>query len=108
VPEAFMKREVEYSIRLSRRDRYRHKHIRERGRVTYFSIQLETMIEGKWYPIVRYDTPHGFAHRDLLNRKGETITKTPIFVYDYNDALTFAESDLRANWIMYKERFVRG
>ena len=103
-----MKREVEYSIRLSAGDRYRHKHIRERGKIVYFSVQLETWIEEKWYAIVRYDTSHGFAHRDLLNKKGETVTKTPIFVHDYDDALTFAESDLRANWIIYKERFQRG
>jgi hypothetical protein len=103
-----MKRQVEYSIRLGPGDRYRHRHIREKGKVIYFSIQLETMIEGEWYPIVRYDTSHGFAHRDLLGRKGETITKTPIFVRDYNDALAFAESDLKANWVIYRERFLRG
>jgi hypothetical protein len=103
-----MKREVDYLIRLSKTDRYRHRHIRERGKIVYFSVQLETSIEGKWYAVVRYDTSHGFAHRDLLSKKGETIRKTPIFVRDHNDALTFAESDLRANWTIYKERFLRG
>ncbi len=28
-------------------------------------------------------------------------------MYDDNDALTFAESDLRANWEIYKERFLK-
>ena len=64
------------------------------------------MVAEKWYLVVRYDTSHGFAHRDLINRKGE-IRKTPVFMYDYNDALTFAESDLRANWEIYKERFLK-
>ena len=72
--------------------------------VTY---QSNTMIEGKWYPVVRYDTVHGFAHRDLIDIKGK-ITKTPLFIQDYNDALTFAESDLKANWGVYRERFLRG
>lgn len=72
----------------------------------HFRVQFETLIGGKWYPVVRYDTSHGFAHRDLINRKGE-VRKTPIFIYDYNDALTFAESDLRANWEIYKERFLK-
>jgi hypothetical protein len=101
-----MAREVEYLIRLGRTDRYRHKHIREKGKIVYFRVQLETLLENHWYPVVRYDSSHGFAHRDLLNRKGE-ITKTPIFLHDYHDALTFAESDLRANWEIYKERFLR-
>ena len=56
---------------------------------------------------MRYDTSHGFAHRDLLNRKQEIVTKTPIFIHDYNDVLTFAESDLKANFHMYRERFVK-
>ena len=41
---------------------------------------------------MRYDTARGFAHRDLLNRHGEA-QKTPLFNMDYNEALSFAESD---------------
>jgi len=65
------------------------------------------MIEEKWYPVVRYDMTHGFAHRDLMNLKGESV-KTPLFMQDYDDALTFAESDLKINWELYKERFLKG
>ena len=100
-----MKREVEYIIRLGSADRYRHKHIRRKGKIVYFSVQYETMIEEKWYPVVRYDMSHGFAHRDLMNIRGESV-KTPIFMQDYDDALTFAESDLKINWELYKERFL--
>ena len=105
-PLFIMNREVEYLLRLGPADRYRHKHIRERGNIVYFRVQLETMIGNKWYPVVRYDTSHGFAHRDLVNKKGDA-TKTPIFIHDYNDALTFAESDLKANWELYKQRFIK-
>lgn len=35
-------------------------------------------------------------------------SKTPLFISDYNEALTFAESDIRSNWKMYKERFLGG
>jgi len=101
-----MERKVEYVIRLGIFDRYRHQHIREKGKIVHFRVQLETLIENRWYPVVRYDTSHGFAHRDLINKKGAVI-KTPIFIHDYNDALTFAESDLKANWEIYKERFLR-
>ena len=100
-----MKREVDYLIRLGEDDRYRHKHIREKGKIVYFSIQLETKLGNKWQPIVRYDTSHGFAHRDLMTKAGNII-KTPIFIHDFADALTFAESDLKANWDVYKKRFL--
>jgi len=44
-------------------------------------------------------------HRDLLDRRGQAL-KTPLFNQDLNDALTFAENDLKANWTSYKERFM--
>ena len=100
-----MGKKVEYLIRIGNTDRYRHQHIREKGRIVHFCVQLETLIDKSWYPIVRYDTSHGFAHRDLIDKKGSVI-KTPIFVHDYNDALTFAESDLKANWEIYRNRFL--
>ena len=102
-----MPREVEFIIRLGPTDRYRHKHLREKERVIFFRVQYETEVNDTWYPVVRYDTAHGFAHRDLLDINGNTI-KTPLFIREYNDALTFAESDLKANWGHYKKRFLEG
>jgi hypothetical protein len=29
----------------------------------------------------------------------------PLFNQDYNDALSFAESDLKSNWLFYKRAF---
>lgn len=102
-----MPREVEYLVRLGADDRYRHRDVREKGRIVSFSVQLETLVGNRWFPIVRYDCAHEFAHRDLLRKDG-AVTKTPIFIHDYNDALTFAESDLKENWKVYKERYLGG
>ena len=96
---------VEYVIRLGPSDRYRHLHIKEKGKIVFFRIQYETKIDDIWYAVVRYDTAHGFAHRDLLSLSG-TVKKTPLFNQDYNDALTFAESDLKLNWDNYKRKFL--
>jgi len=101
-----MEQAAEYVIRLGPRDRYRHVHIRVRDRVVFFRVQLETLIGEEWMPVVRYDTAHGFVHRDLLDRRGNAI-KTPLFNQDLNDALTFAENDLKTNWVSYRERFRR-
>ena len=99
-----MKR-VEYVIRIGLSDRYRHFHIQERGKIIFFRVQYETKIKETWYPVVRYDTAHGFAHRDILSLKGN-MEKTPLFNQDYSDALTFAENDLKSNWKHYKRRFM--
>ncbi len=95
---------IEYVIRLAIDDRYRHRHSHEKGKILFFSIQYETRIHDAWHPVVRYDTAHGFAHRDLFTMSG-TIEKTPIFNQDFNSSLTFAENDLRTNWKWYKKRF---
>jgi hypothetical protein len=98
---------TEYVIRLSLGDRYRHVHVRAKDRIVFFRIQLETLVGEKWMPVVRYDTAHGFVHRDLLDKRGYAI-KTPLFNQDLNDALTFAENDLKTNWLSYRERFLEG
>ena len=90
------KKEVEYVIRIGTFDRYRHLHVKESGKILYFRVQYETKFNNIWYPVVRYDTAHGFAHRDFINLNG-IKTKTPMFTSDYNEALTFAESDIRSN-----------
>jgi hypothetical protein len=80
-------------------------HVRVRDKIVFFRVQLETIVGGNWMPVVRYDTAHGFAHRDLLDRRGQVV-KTPLFNQELNDALTFAENDLKTNWIFYKKRFL--
>ena len=71
-----------------------------------FMVQLEVNLRGKWKPVIRYDTAHGFTHRDIFHADGRT-EKTPFPVSDYNTALTFAELDLRTNWELHRERFLR-
>ena len=98
-----MSRTVAYVIRLGPRDRYRHTHTRSGSRILSFRVQYEALIDGTWMPVVRYDTAHGFAHRDLVARDG-AVTKTPLFNQSLNEALTFAESDLKTNWSLYRKR----
>ena len=61
---------------------------------------------GVWKPVVRYDTAHGFAHRDLIAPNG-TIDKTPLFLHAFNEALDFSEADLRSNWKNYIAQYLK-
>lgn len=100
-------KELNYVVMLTPEDRYRHRHVRLKGLVLHFTIQYETILDGKWLPVVRYDTEHGFAHRDCYDKTGKK-QKTPLFTKDYNEALTFAEYDIKSNWKMYKASFLGG
>jgi hypothetical protein len=76
----------------------------EQNKVLNFVVQLECRMNGKWRPVVRYDTAHGFAHRDVLHPSSET-EKTEMTIENYNDALTFAIKDLVENWERYRRRY---
>ena len=88
-------------------DRLRIKITTKKGQVMEVVVQYESKIMDKWYPVVRYDTAHGFFHRDLLSPKGEE-TKKVISIENLTDALTYAEQDLEDRWEWYKEKFKRG
>ncbi len=91
---------------LTDEDRKRHEHIREKDEVKGFVVQYETKVNDKWMPVVRYDTAHGYAHKDLINPNG---TKEKILMgnADYNELLTEADKDINENWERYKEMFLR-
>lgn len=100
-------KEAKLIVMLTPRDRYRQYHPRFRRDVLSFTVQYEAKLEDRWFPVVRYDTRHGFAHRDILDKEGKK-QKTPIFAKNYNEALTFAEYDAKSNWKFYKQQFLRG
>jgi hypothetical protein len=95
-----------YIFMLTDEDRKRHEHIIEKGKIVEFAVQYEIYHKNKWMPVVRYDTAHGYAHKDLLNPDG-TQEKIFIGVADFNDALTVADRDIDENWVRYRERFLR-
>lgn len=73
--------------------------------MTGFSVQYETLIEGKWIPVVRFDTVHGFAHKDLYTLSGKK-SKILLGPASYAEALNLADKDIRENWSLYKKAFL--
>jgi|LGVD01.1.fsa_nt_gb hypothetical protein len=102
---AVMKRK-EYIYLLSDTDRKRHVHTRIDKTITDFVVQYETLINDKWCPVIRYDTAHGYAHKDLIHPNGSK-EKVILGIYSYNEALTLADMDINQNWEIYKLRYLR-
>jgi hypothetical protein len=76
----------------------------EKNRVVTFRVQYEAQIDGEWHTIVRYDTAHGFPHRDLLHPK--LPEEKNIYPYRSNtDVLTDGQRDIKRNWRSYRERY---
>jgi hypothetical protein len=76
----------------------------KRDRVLRFVVQLECRFNDEWHPVVRYDTAHDFAHRDVLHPSGKA-RKTAMATQDYNEALTLAIKDLADHWENYRRRY---
>ncbi len=89
---------------LERLDRFRYYHYLDQGRITRFVIQYEAFIREKWHPIVRYDTAHGFPHKDLLHPGGKQ-EKIEYRGYTREEVLTIGERDIKANWLTYRAQY---
>jgi len=92
-------------------DKYSNERIRmriavENGKVVDIVVQYETLIEGKWHVIVRYDCAHGFFHRDVLFPNGDK-DKQVIELDNLESALLYAEQDLKDRWEFYKNRYIK-
>jgi hypothetical protein len=72
-----------------------------RGVTERFRVALLAEIEGKTQCITRYDTAHGYAHRDILNRKGEVISKETMRETNFSLAFQTAIADLALNYERY-------
>jgi hypothetical protein len=83
------------------KDRIRVRFVKEKGIFLDLIIQYETMVNGKWTAIVRYDCAYGFFHRDLMHPNGDKEKKA-IDVPDLKYAFNFARQDLEDNWEWYK------
>ena len=96
-----------YVYLLTLDDRKRHEHDADRGQVLRFMVQYETFVEGKWQPVVRYDTAHGFPHVDRIHSDG-SVEKIPLLTHNLGEALTFADQDIDEHWEQYKEDYLTG
>ncbi|MEW6040396.1 MAG: hypothetical protein AB1633_02635 [Elusimicrobiota bacterium] len=65
-----MVNKTEFVKYLTNISRIRHYHLQFKNQVIEFMVQLEIKIKNKWYPVVRYDTKHGFAHKDVIHFDG--------------------------------------
>lgn len=99
-----MAKETSYEVMLDKEIRLRVQFTRERNQITAFVVQLEYFINEKWHPVIRYDTSHQFAHCNILRPDGSQM-KQPMPVTGYNEALTYAQTDIMANFRRYSARY---
>lgn len=86
-------------------DRLRVHFITERGQIkSILVIQYEAYIDGKWRAIVRYDSAHGFFHKDMMSPIGEQ-QKIAQVSFDKKLALNGAIEDIKKHWSSYRKEY---
>jgi hypothetical protein len=98
--------EKSYVLVVSVRDRIRVGFKKDRGKIIEFIVQYETLVRGEWQVVVRYDTAHGKPHTDVIRPDG-TKEKRLLHFPNFNDAFSYAEEDIKANWDQYRKRYYR-
>lgn len=76
-----------------------------KGKVIGFAVNLSYPKGDKSYNVYRYDTSHGYAHREKLWKKenGEEKIKGK----EYGDILNQAIDDIKKNWRRYIQYYKR-
>ena len=90
-----------FSLSEELEDRLRVSALKRKGEILKFVVQYEAYIGNHWYPIIRYDTSHGFAHKDIIHYNGEQ-EKQPLYFSDFNMAFTYAIQELKISWKWYR------
>jgi len=80
---------------------------KEGGKVTEFVVNYVATVAGQDFSVVRYDTAHGFPHKDLVRRDGTVERKEPMPGLDWHHLVDMAIDDLKLNWQTYRRRIER-
>ena len=86
---------VDFVIIFDNGVRKRHHHETEKGKVTYFSVQLEVEVKGEWKVAVRYDCAHGSSHMDRYDIKGKQVKR--MLNLSFESTLTYGDWDINTH-----------
>ena len=67
------------------------------GKLTDFRVVLLAVIGDRLQCVTRYDTAHGFAHRDILRFDGSLLRKEPMQENDFDLAFDAAYDEIFSN-----------
>ena len=76
------------------------------GKVENFIIKLETFINNHWIEIERYDTFHGYVHKDIMEKNGNKKRVVKYELINNESGMNMAIKDFKENYKLYLRRFL--
>ena len=77
------------------------------GLIITFVVKLTLNVSGVYHEVIRYDSAHNCPHKDILDVNGNVKRKVWFDLLDNKQALDLAVKDLKDNYELYVERFLR-
>jgi hypothetical protein len=102
-----MSRTGHITVPLSEQDRLEINIEKEGGHVKGFVVNYVATVAGHDHSVVRFDTCHGFPHKDEMDRDGRVRRKERLPAVDGHQLVDLAIDDIKANWKSYRRRFER-
>ena len=78
----------------------------DRGTVVDYTVIYLAMIDGSLMPVVRYDSAHGYPHRDTLDWEGRVVEKHWTPRESLDTALDSAIIEVKARWREFHREFL--
>lgn len=79
-----------------------------KGEVVKFVVKLEVFYNNQWTEVERFDTHHGYVHKDILNREGKKLRFVKYELMNVESGLNMAIKDFKENFEIYIWRFFNG
>jgi hypothetical protein len=78
----------------------------ERGEVLDYTVLYLTILDGRLMPVERFDSAHGYPHRDTLDWDGHVVEKHWLPLETLSDAVGNAVLDVKSQWPRYLDLFL--
>lgn len=99
--------DTKYAFPLSNCDAIAVRFSTSAGNVRYYVVRLECLINDKKYTVIMFDSSHHRPHKHILKPNGHTKEKIWYDKLSYSEGLTEAIKDLRENYTIYREEFIK-
>jgi len=78
-----------------------------KGKVRRFVVKFLSIIDGREYEILRFDSAHKMFHIDILGPDGEKKQKIFLPHLTNDNAVEYAKKDIKQHYKLYRERFIQ-
>ena len=95
-----------YTLPLSDEDKLFVRFCLKKGKIAEFVLQYYTKTPKGWRTVIRYDTSHGYAHKDVYAYSKRGKIRHEAMGDEFSSIFTAALEDIKTHWKELKENYM--